>query len=67
MKQLIESRCNIDLQEKDGATRLHVAVHNGHAAVTKQLLAVRCNIDLQTKGGLTALQLAQRGTQQSPR
>ena len=46
-EQLIEARCNIDLQHKeDGYTPLHAAAENGHAAVAQLLLAARCNIDL---------------------
>jgi ubiquitin C len=59
--QLIDARCNIDLQAKNGATPLHIAAHAGHAAVAQLLLAAHCNIDIQTKG-LTALQLAQRAS-----
>ena len=58
-EQLIEARCNVNLQDKNGATPLHVAAFNGHAAVTKQLLAARCNVDLQTNNGDTAQQVAE--------
>jgi hypothetical protein len=58
-KQLIAARCNVDLEEQDGFTALHLAAGNGHAAVTKQLLAARCNVDLQANDGATALQFAE--------
>jgi hypothetical protein len=31
---LIEARCNVDHEDKDGWTPLFVAAHNGHANVT---------------------------------
>jgi ubiquitin C len=52
-EQLIEARCNVDLQP------LITAAFHGHVDVAKLLLAARCNIDLQTKHGETALQVAQ--------
>ena len=60
MEQLIEARCNVDLQDKDGRTPLHVATQAGHASVTKKLLAARCNVDLQDVLGRTALQVAEQ-------
>jgi ubiquitin len=60
MKQLVEARCIINLQQENGATPLHIATREGHAAVVQLLLSARCNVDLQAKGGLTALQAAQR-------
>ena len=63
---LIKPRCNIDLQTVDGATPLHIATDQGHAAVTQLLLAARCNIDLKAMDGLTAL-LSAWGTPGSPR
>jgi hypothetical protein len=57
-KQLIEARCYIDLQDKNGGTPLFIAAHHGQAVVAQLLLAARCNIDLQTKSGLQAAQRA---------
>ena len=48
----------MNLQQQEGATPLHLAVRNGHAAVTKQLIAARCNVDLQAEGGCTPLHAA---------
>jgi hypothetical protein len=59
-KQLLTARCNVDHQAKNGATPLHNASANGHAAITKELLAARCNVDLQEYHGATALQAAER-------
>ncbi len=50
-KQLIEARCNMDLQERDGSTPLVVAAANGHASVAKLLIEARCNMDLPDKDG----------------
>jgi hypothetical protein len=59
-KQLIEARCNMNLQEKDGSTPLLVAAANGHASVTKQLIEARCNIVLADKNGASPLHEAVR-------
>jgi hypothetical protein len=48
-KQLIEGRCTIYVQEKNGITPLYPAAHPENAVVTKQLIEARCNVDLQTK------------------
>ncbi len=63
------TRCNTDLQQKDGSPPLHIAAVQGHAAVVAQLLlAATCQIDIRTKDGLTVLQVAQRaGQPQWPR
>ena len=50
MKQLIEARCNVDLQTKYG-TALDFAIENGHGAVTELLIAARCNVNLQVQNG----------------
>jgi hypothetical protein len=42
-EKLLNARCNVDLQEKNGCTPLHIAAVRGHAAVTERLLAARCN------------------------
>jgi hypothetical protein len=60
MEQLIQARCNVDLEDMDGRTPLHVAAQAGHASVTKKLLAARCNVDLLDCRGLTALQVAEQ-------
>ena len=61
MKQLIQARCIIHLQQKYMyTTPLHIAAQKGHAAVAQMLLAARCNIDLEGIDGLIALQTAQR-------
>jgi ankyrin repeat protein len=57
-KQLIDARCNVDLQNQAGATPLLLAAGLGpkaNAAITEQLIAARCNVDLQHKDGFTAL------------
>ena len=65
-KLLIEARCNIDLQDKDGATPLHAAAHQMHAAIMEQLIEARCNVDLQRENGYTPLCMAPtRGMLQS--
>jgi len=50
-KQLIEARCNVDLQDEHGCTPLFIAAEKGDAAVTELLIAARCNVDLQDKDG----------------
>ena len=54
-KQLIEARCNVDLQDEHGCTPLFIAAEKGDAAVTELLIAARCNVDLQDKDGCTPL------------
>jgi cytohesin len=50
-EQLIEARCDVELQETFGNTQLIIAAANGHEVVTKQLIAARCNVDLPDKDG----------------
>jgi ankyrin repeat protein len=50
-KQLIEARCNVHIQNKDGRTPLYIAAQEGHASVTKQLIEAPCNINLQQQEG----------------
>jgi hypothetical protein len=57
-KQLIEARCNIDVQEEEGYTPLVAAAAFGHASVTKQLIEARCNIDVQGDNGCTPIYIA---------
>ncbi len=57
-KQLIDARCDVDLQTEDGCTPLLTAAGGGHEAVTKQLIDARCNVDRQDKCGGTALHYA---------
>ena len=57
-EQLLEARCNVDLQMQDGASALFIAAENGHASVTLQLIVARCNVDLQAACGATALYVA---------
>ena len=59
-KQLIQARCNVNLQEdENGGMALHVAAFHGRATVTKQLLTARCNVDLQANDDATAPQAAE--------
>jgi ankyrin repeat protein len=55
LKQLIEARCNVDLQTNNGTTPLFNAAKSGHAAVTEQLIEAHCDIDLQEQDGYTPL------------
>jgi ankyrin repeat protein len=54
---LIEARCNVDHEDKDGWTPLFFAAHNGHVSVTKQLIEALCNVDAQ-KNGVSPLHCA---------
>ena len=58
--QMIEGRCIIDLQDKEGCTTLHLVVFNGYVTVTTQILAVYCNVHLQDNDDATALQFVER-------
>jgi ankyrin repeat protein len=57
-EQLLEARCNVDLQMQGGVSPLHCAAAKGHASVTKQLIVARCNVDVQKKSGATPLFIA---------
>ena len=59
-EQLIEARCNIDVQAKNGCSPLYCAAEDGHEAVTKELIKARSNIDLPDKDGYTAIHIAHR-------
>ncbi len=61
-KQLIEARCNVELQQYDGATPLYMAAFFGHPDVTEQLIEAHVNIDLEHENGYTPLMIpAYRG------
>ena len=53
---VIVARCNVNIQDKDGGTTIHLTVIIGHVVVTKQLIATHCNVNLQTKKGETPIQ-----------
>ncbi len=57
-KELIQARCNMDLQREDGCTALFSAAQNGHETVTEQLIAARSNVDPQLPCGATPLFIA---------
>jgi hypothetical protein len=57
-EQLIEARCNVDLQIKDGRSPIFAAIERGHASITKQLIQARCNVDLELEDGQTPLNTA---------
>jgi ankyrin repeat protein len=66
-KQLLEARCNIDLQVQDGESALYNTAANGHTFVAKQLIEARCNIDAQKKNGVSPLFIAaEKGTAPPP-
>jgi hypothetical protein len=46
-KNLIETRCNIDLQTVRGFTPFYVPVHNGQVVVTEQLIEQEKHGDTQ--------------------
>jgi ankyrin repeat protein len=48
-EQLIVAHCNVNLQDKDGRTTLHLTAIIGHAVVTKQLIDTHCNVNLLSK------------------
>ena len=41
IEELIAARCNVELQEKNGYTPLHIAADKGREAVMEQLIAAR--------------------------
>ena len=55
---LIETRCNVDLHDKEGFTPLYIAAQEGHTASTKELIEARCNVDPQQPCGATPLFIA---------
>ena len=58
---LHEERSNgreIDMQDNEGQTALHVAVQTGQGAIVKLLLLSKADLEVRDKGGRTALHLA---------
>jgi len=52
------SPSDLNLQNKDGSTALHLACENGHAGVVKSLLAMGINYEIKDKKGRTAREVA---------
>jgi len=57
-KELIQARCDIDLQGENGGTPLHFAAQVGNVPITEQLIAAGCNVNIQLKNGCTPLFIA---------
>lgn len=51
---------DVNTQDSDGATALHVAAKNGHVAAAKQLLETDADTNLEDNSGETALHCASR-------
>ena len=57
-KELIATRCNVDLPEHDGVTPLYMTVFFGNPEVTEQLIEARATIDLKHENGNMPLMIA---------
>lgn len=59
IRVLIPSRCDPNLQRRDGWTPLHLACWNGHYEAARELVeGTSCKINARTEEGLGALHLA---------
>ena len=55
---VIHFKANLDSQNIDGNTALHLSVENGHAAITDVLVKNNCDLEISNEIGLTAIQIA---------
>ena len=55
---LLEAGANLEAQNEDGATPLHLAAYDGTLAVVTALLEAGANLEARTKDGVTPLHLA---------
>jgi ankyrin repeat protein len=58
VSNLIKNGADVNFQDKDGVTALHMASFYGHAAVTFKLLHEKANPNLTRKDGFTPLHFA---------
>jgi ankyrin repeat protein len=58
-RQLIKSRSDVNVVDKEGNTPLMLAVKCGHEDVVRSLLAACTDLKLKDGNGKTALQLAE--------
>ncbi|KAL8773444.1 MAG: hypothetical protein Q9209_001547 [Squamulea sp. 1 TL-2023] len=56
----VQIAMDVNGQDSDGASALHIAAKNGHAAAVKQLLDYHANINAEDSSGETALHCASR-------
>jgi ankyrin repeat protein len=56
--QLIEGRCDVNLQDQHGLSVRYMTAQNGHASVANQLIEAHCNVDLRDKVGYSPLYLS---------
>ena len=54
---LLGAGAQVDTQNNDGKTPLHLAAHRGQTAVAEVLLGAGANVGIQTNGGWTPIQL----------
>ena len=55
---VIHFKANLDSQNIDGNTALHLSVENGHAAITDILVKNNCDLEISNEIGLTPIQIA---------
>ena len=61
IRALLDAKAEINLQNSDGNTPLHLAARNGHASAVEQLLKSNgIRTDIKNAEGLTALEAAER-------
>jgi ankyrin repeat-rich membrane spanning protein len=58
-RQLINSRSDVNVVDKEGNTTLMLAVRSGHEDVVRSLLAACPDLELMDGNGKTVLQLAE--------
>ena len=58
VKLLLNTKANVEAEDKDGGTPLSCAAKNGHVDVVKLLLNAKANVEAEDKDGGTPLSCA---------
>lgn len=55
---MLTAESNVDHQDEDGQTPLHIAAYWGRTEIVERLIHANCNVELRDKKGQTALEIA---------